>query len=143
MASASAGGALRNRAMSKLAAIRTGSIMRVARRSVSLSDVSPEIVSRACRALTRSLSRAGDHELYRPLRRHALAVQLAELAEREGIAPSFLSRSLRMTLLAPNIVEAILDGRQPADLTLETLREPAPAQWQEQMSWLHRNRKVS
>lgn len=68
---------------------------------------------------------------------------VAELAEREGIAPSFLSRSLRMTLLAPNIVDAILDGRQPADLTLETLREPAPAQWQEQMSWLHRNRKVS
>lgn len=68
---------------------------------------------------------------------------IAELAEREGIAPSYMTRVLRLTLLAPDIVEAILDGRQPADLTLETLREPAPAQWQEQMSWLHRNRKVS
>lgn len=68
---------------------------------------------------------------------------IADLSEREGIAPSFLSRSLRITLLAPNIVEAILDGRQPVGFTLETLREPAPAQWREQMNWLYRNRKVS
>ena len=68
---------------------------------------------------------------------------LAELADREGIAPSYITRVLRLTQLEPGIIEAVLDGRQPADLTLETLREPAPAQWQEQMSWLHRNRKVS
>lgn len=34
-----------------------------------------------------------------------------ELAEREGIAPSYLTRVLRLTLLAPDIVESILDGR--------------------------------
>lgn len=68
---------------------------------------------------------------------------IAELAEREGISPSYMTRVLRLTLLAPDIVEAFLDGRQPADLTLETLREPAPAQWREQMSWLRRNRKAS
>jgi hypothetical protein len=67
---------------------------------------------------------------------------IAELAEREGIAPSYMTRVLRLTLLAPDIVEAILDGRQRACLTLETLREPAPAQWQEQMSWLCRNREA-
>ena len=37
---------------------------------------------------------------------------IAELAEREGIAPSYMTRVLRLTLLAPDIVEAILDGRQ-------------------------------
>jgi hypothetical protein len=37
---------------------------------------------------------------------------IGELAEREGIAPSCMTRVLRLTLLAPNIVEAILDGRQ-------------------------------
>ena len=68
---------------------------------------------------------------------------IAELAEREGIASSYLTRVLRLTLLAPDIVEAILDGRQRAGLTLETLRKPAPAQWREQMSWLCRNREAS
>lgn len=68
---------------------------------------------------------------------------IAELAAREGIAVSYLTRVLRLTQLAPDLVEAILDGRQPADLTLETLREPAPAEWQTQMSWLCRNREVA
>ena len=36
-----------------------------------------------------------------------------ELAEAEGITRSFVNRLLRLTLLAPDIVEAILDGRQP------------------------------
>ncbi len=70
-------------------------------------------------------------------------VTIAELAECEGIAPSYMTRVLRLTLLAPDIVEAILDGRQRAGLTLETLRKPAPAQWREQMSWLCRNREAS
>ncbi len=68
---------------------------------------------------------------------------IAELAEREGIAAPYLTRVLRLTLLAPDIVETILDGRQRAGLTLETLRKPAPAQWREQMSWLCRNREAS
>jgi hypothetical protein len=69
---------------------------------------------------------------------------IAELAEREGIAPSYMTRVLRLTLLAPDIVEAILDGKQErACLTLETLREPAPAEWQEQLSWMYRNHEVS
>ena len=37
---------------------------------------------------------------------------IAELAEREGIAPSYMTRVMRLTLLAPNIVEAILHGQQ-------------------------------
>lgn len=36
---------------------------------------------------------------------------IAELAEREGIAPSYMTRVLRLTLLAPDIVEAILNGK--------------------------------
>ncbi|SUZ33884.1 hypothetical protein ROE7235_03659 [Roseibaca ekhonensis] len=58
---------------------------------------------------------------------------IAELAEREGIAPSFLSRSLRMTLLAPHIVEATLAGKQGPEVTLEQLREPFPVEWVQQL----------
>ncbi len=43
---------------------------------------------------------------------------IAELAEREGIAPSYMTRVLRLTLLAPDIVEAIMDGKQGPEVTL-------------------------
>ena len=43
---------------------------------------------------------------------------LEDLARAKGVAPSYVSRILRMTLLAPVIVKAILDGRQPAELQL-------------------------
>ena len=47
-----------------------------------------------------------------------------EIAKAEKINPSYVSRVLRLTLLAPTIIEAILDGRQPADLTLSVLMQP-------------------
>jgi hypothetical protein len=43
-----------------------------------------------------------------------------------------LSRVLRLTLIAPDIVKAILDGRQPVSLQLDILLKPAPAQWEAQ-----------
>ena len=54
---------------------------------------------------------------------------IAELAEREGIAPSYMTRVLRLTLLTPDIVEAVLDGRQEPVVTLARLLEPFPAEW--------------
>ena len=59
---------------------------------------------------------------------------VAELAEREGIAPSYMTRVLRLTLLAPDIVEAILDGRQRPKVTLALLLEPFPVEWSKQTS---------
>jgi hypothetical protein len=55
-----------------------------------------------------------------------------ELAAAEKINSSYLSRVLRLTLLAPEIVEAILDGRQPEGMTLPRLMEPFPVEWQRQ-----------
>jgi hypothetical protein len=57
---------------------------------------------------------------------------IAELAEREGIAPSYMTRILRVTLLAPNIGEAILDGSQGPGVTLAPVLEPFPVEWDEQ-----------
>jgi len=61
---------------------------------------------------------------------------VAELAERERIAPSYMTRVLRLTLLAPDIVEAILDGNQGPEVTLARLLEPVPVEWSQQPSSL-------
>jgi hypothetical protein len=52
-------------------------------------------------------------------------------AEAEGVTPSFVNRLLRLTLLAPDIVEAILDGRQQG-MQLEDLTRVMPSTWDEQ-----------
>ena len=57
---------------------------------------------------------------------------VSELATAERINASYLSRVLRLTLLAPEIVEAILDGRQPAEITLALLMKPFPVKWERQ-----------
>ncbi len=57
---------------------------------------------------------------------------IAELAEREGIAPSYLTRVLRLTLVAPDIVEAIVDGEQGPEVTLARVLEPVSELWTNQ-----------
>lgn len=57
---------------------------------------------------------------------------IADLAESEGIAPSYMTRVLRLTLLAPDIIEAILDGKQGPEVTLARVLEPFPLDWWEQ-----------
>ncbi len=59
-------------------------------------------------------------------------VTIAELAEREGIARSYMTRVLRLTLLAPDIVEAILEGKQIPEATPARMLGPLPAVWAEQ-----------
>jgi hypothetical protein len=54
---------------------------------------------------------------------------LTELADAEKINRSYLCRILRLTLLAPDIVEAILDGRQAEGMTLPRLMEPFDVDW--------------
>lgn len=57
---------------------------------------------------------------------------IAELAEREGIAPSYMTRVLRLTLLSPDIVEAILERKQGPEVTLAKVLEPFPVEWEAQ-----------
>ena len=57
---------------------------------------------------------------------------VGEIATREAINKSYVSRVLRLTLLAPDIVEAILDGRQASVISLPTLTEPFPVGWDQQ-----------
>ena len=63
-----------------------------------------------------------------------------ELAAAEKINSSYVSRLLRLTLLCPDIVEAILDGRQPAGMTLPALMEPFPVEWDRQRRVAHQRK---
>jgi hypothetical protein len=54
---------------------------------------------------------------------------IAEIAAAEKINDSYVGRVLRLTLIAPDIVEAILDGRQPPQLQLDRLLKPFPNEW--------------
>ena len=58
---------------------------------------------------------------------------IEEIAEAENINPSYVSRVLRMTLLAPEIVETILAGKQPERLTMAKAMQPFPLEWQRQV----------
>jgi hypothetical protein len=55
-----------------------------------------------------------------------------EITEVEKIDRSFVSRLLDLTLLAPDIQEAILEGRQPKGMQPEELMRAMPAAWGEQ-----------
>ncbi len=57
---------------------------------------------------------------------------ISELAEAEKINKSYLCRVLRTCLLAPDIVESILDGRQPSGVQLDRLLKPFPVEWEAQ-----------
>ena len=65
-------------------------------------------------------------------------ITIAELAKGEGIAPSYMTRVLRLALLAPDLVEAMLDGTEGNDVTLGRVMEPFPMEWEEQRHWINR-----
>jgi hypothetical protein len=61
---------------------------------------------------------------------------MTELAKAEKINLSYLCRVLRLTLLAPDIAEALLDGKHACQLQLSDLLQPMPVIWAEQRASL-------
>jgi hypothetical protein len=83
------------------------------------------------RALVKALARA--HRWQRLLESGEYGT-LAELADAERISRSYVCRVLRLTLLAPDMVERIIDGRPTAGLA--RLLQPFPVVWEEQLKLL-------
>ena len=77
-------------------------------------------------ALVKALARA--HRWQRMLESGRFT-SIAELAAAEKIDRSYLCRVLRLTLLAPEIVEAVLDGRQPEGMSLPALMKEVSVEW--------------
>jgi ParB-like chromosome segregation protein Spo0J len=63
---------------------------------------------------------------------NGLAKSITDLAEQEGVTDAYVCRLLPLTCLAPDIVEAILDGRQPRGLRLAEMLGNGPGGWDEQ-----------
>ncbi len=82
-------------------------------------------------ALIKALARA--HSWRREIESGAYA-SITELAKTTRVNESYACRLLRLTLLAPSIVAAILNGRQDPDLTLKRLTKPFPIRWDLQLS---------
>jgi hypothetical protein len=61
---------------------------------------------------------------------------VSEIGDAENISKSYVSRILRLALLAPNVVEEILAGTADQMLVLERLERPMPASWSDQRSLL-------
>ncbi len=68
----------------------------------------------------RSMLEAGEHGT------------VLELAHAERVNETYISRALRLTLLAPDMVAAILDGRQPEGMTLPGLLKGVAVEWEGQ-----------
>ncbi len=60
----------------------------------------------------------------------------SDLARKLKLDQSYIARTIRLTSLAPDVVEAILDGQEPEGLSLEALRRDLPLSWDEQRNML-------
>jgi hypothetical protein len=92
-----------------------------------LGDVA--IRTRADPAMVKALARAFRWKRLLETGRYA---SISEIATAEKIDRGFVGSLLRLTLLAPDLIDAILDGRQPAGLGLPALLKPFPVEWDQQ-----------
>lgn len=76
---------------------------------------------------------------WRKLLETGVHTTIEDIAAAEKITASYVSRVLRLTLLSPSIVEAILDGRQGPEITLATLMNPFPVEWEKQEATFRRS----
>ena len=90
---------------------------------------SASIATHADPAMVKALARAFRWKRLLDDGRYA---SISEIAAAEKIDRGYVGSILRLTLLAPDLVEAILDGRQPEGLGLPALLEPFPLDWQRQ-----------
>jgi hypothetical protein len=98
-----------------------------------MTDGLPSVTTRADPALVKALARAFRYQRMLDQGRYA---SITEMAAAECLERGYLGSLLRLTLLAPDIVELVLDGRQPEGLCSQQLLEPFPLDWSEQRNAL-------
>ena len=94
------------------------------------SDITPAASGRQVdNAMVKAIARGFR---WREMLESSTHATIAEIAATEKINESYVGRVLRLTLLAPDIAEAILNGRQPSGLQLDGLMRRFPVGWREQ-----------
>jgi hypothetical protein len=94
-----------------------------------MTDGVAPVTTRADPAMVKALARAFRYQRMLDQGRYA---SITEMAAAERLERGYLGSLLRLTLLAPDIVSAILDGRQPEGLTCAVLAEGVPVGWDAQ-----------
>jgi hypothetical protein len=97
------------------------------------SDLTPSSKPQPDGTLIKALARAWR---WQRMLNDGVYTSVSEIGDAENISKSYVSRILRLALLAPDIVEAILAGRRHQDIMLEQLERPLPASWEEQREQL-------
>jgi hypothetical protein len=93
------------------------------------SEIAPTTKPQPDNTLVKALARAWR---WQKLLDEGVYATVSEIGDAEKISKSYVSRILRLALLAPDIVEEILAGRADQVLLLEQLEQPLPASWEEQ-----------
>lgn len=103
-------------------------------RKTILSDAVPvPSQPRIDNALLKALARA---HRWRRMIESGEHTSITELAKAEGVNQSYACRVLRLSLLAPSIVTAILNGQHDSDVMLKQLMKPLSVRWDEQIATL-------
>ena len=84
-------------------------------------------------ALVKALARAFRYQRMLDVGKYR---SIGEMAAAEKLDRGYLGRLLQLTLLAPDLVQAIMDGREPAGVTLTVLMDTFPVEWREQRAVL-------
>ena len=97
------------------------------------SEIVPASKPRPDGTLVKAIARAWR---WQKLLDAGIYTSVSEIGEAEGISKSYISRVLRLALLAPDVVEGILAGTADQTLVLEELKRPLPMDWCEQGAFL-------
>ena len=100
------------------------------------SEIAPPTKPQPDGTLVKALARA---RRWQRMLDDGVYTTVSEIGDTENISKSYVSRILRLALLAPDIVEAILSGQTDQSLILEQLERPLPARWEEQWRLLREN----
>lgn len=95
------------------------------------SELAPATKPQPDSTLVKALARAWR---WQKLLDKGVYTSVSEIGDAERMSKSYVSRILRLALLAPDIVEAILAGGMDQGMILEQLERPLPASWEEQLS---------
>jgi hypothetical protein len=107
------------------------------RKLVLAPDGTTDVRVASCRRIDNAMVKAIARAFrWREMLENGIHATIAEIAAAEKINESYVGRVLKLTLLAPDIIEAILGGRQPAEMTLVVLMRRFPIEWPKQRTEL-------